>query len=108
MVVDRNPKELQALEAYQRGDREEFHRLQEEFLTEFRESCRTEDHCPCKVTTCPQHGNCKECVAIHRAHRDHLPACLRDMVNERIANLSGLTENTINGYLRDQHAKQPK
>lgn len=36
-----------------------------------------------------------ECVAIHRAHKDHLPNCFRNMINERIEKLSELTEHSI-------------
>lgn len=44
------------------------------------------------------HGNCFECVTIHRGHRDHLPMCLWDMVNERIAALSHITEGSLHAY----------
>lgn len=35
-----------------------------------------EDFCSC-TADCPYHGKCVECVLIHRAHRDHLPNCLK-------------------------------
>ena len=38
MIIDNNPKELEAMEAFHRGDRQEGLRLQEEFASEFRES----------------------------------------------------------------------
>ena len=65
-----------------------------EFLRQVRESG---DHCPCKEA-CRHHGNCFECVTIHRGHRDHLPMCLWDMVNERIAALSHITEGSLHAY----------
>ena len=40
------------------------------------------------------------CVAMHRAHRDHLPNCFHDMVNERLLSLSSLTEHSIAGKLK--------
>ena len=47
---------------------------------------------------CPHHGNCFECVTLHRGHRDHLPMCMWDMVNERLHKLSRLTEGTLRSY----------
>ena len=41
------------------------------------------DYCSCP-SACPHHGKCWECVLIHRGHRDHLPYCFWDMVNEKI------------------------
>lgn len=41
--------------------------IKREFLKQVRESG---DHCPCKQA-CPHHGNCFECVTLHRGHRDH-------------------------------------
>ena len=37
-------------------------------------------------------------MTIHRGHRDHLPMCLWDMVNERIAALSHITEGSLRDY----------
>ena len=39
-----------------------------------------------------------ECVTIHRGHRDHLPMCMWDMVNERLHSLSRMTEGTLKEY----------
>jgi len=44
---------------------------------------------------CRYHGNCKECVAIHRAHQEHVPNCMRPLINKKIRLLSELTEHTI-------------
>ena len=66
-----------------------------EFSKQLREAiARGEDHCSC-ARPCRMHGNCVECVAAHRANRDHLPVCFRDMMNERLYGLSELTEQTI-------------
>ncbi len=62
-----------------RAFKDEALKIKLEFLRQVRESG---DHCPCKEA-CRHHGNCFECVTIHRGHRDHLPMCLWDMVNER-------------------------
>lgn len=94
MDIDNNPIEKRAMEAFHRGDRAEGLRIQEEFAAEFREEYREKDHCPCQKA-CRYHGNCKECVAIHRAHQEHVPNCLRPMLNRKIKALSELTEHTL-------------
>lgn len=101
MIIDGNKKEKEALEAFRLGNNAQGHRLQDEFVAEVRESLKTEDHCPC-ITQCKYHGKCLECVAIHRAHKDHLPYCLWDMVNDRIAAVSQLTEHSVVGVLQHQ------
>lgn len=94
MIIDGNEKEKAAMVQFHKGNRKEGLRIQEEFASEFRQEYAHKDHCPCKKA-CRYHGNCKECVAIHRAHREHLPNCFRGMVNEKIKVLSGLTEDTL-------------
>lgn len=54
------------------GDKVEGHRLRDEFVASIDWGG---DFCNCRVE-CPYHGKCKECVAIHRGHQDHVPACL--------------------------------
>lgn len=94
MHIDNHPLEKQAMEAFHRGDRQKGLALQEQFAAQFREACAHEDHCPCQKA-CRYHGNCKECVAIHRAHQEHVPNCLRPMLNAKIRALSELTEHTL-------------
>ena len=40
-------------------------------------------------------GNRAECVAIHRAHQEHVPNCMRPMINKKLKILSELTEHTL-------------
>ena len=94
MIIDGNLKEKEAMAAYHRGDRMEGRRLQNEFITEFHEEYDKKDHCPCRKA-CRTHGNCKECVAIHRAHQEHVPNCMREMLNQKIRLLSELTEHSV-------------
>lgn len=94
MIIDGNEIEKAAMEAFHRGDRKEGHRLQEEFASAFRKEYKDKDHCSCKKA-CRYHGNCKECVAIHRAHQEHVPNCMRPMLNKKLKVLSELTEHTI-------------
>ena len=84
MVIENNPKELAAMKKFHEGNRAEGLKLQEEFASEFREEYKDKDHCPCK-----------KCVAIHRAHQEHVPNCMRPMLNRKIKILSELTEHTL-------------
>lgn len=94
MIIEHNLKELAAMEEFHKGNRQKGLELQEEFAAAFREEYREKDHCPCKKA-CRYHGNCKECVAIHRAHQEHVPNCMRPILNQKIKLLSQLTEHTI-------------
>lgn len=40
-------------------------------------------------------GNRRECVTIHRAHQEHVPNCMRPMLNRKLKLLSELTEHTL-------------
>ena len=94
MQIEGNQKELDAMKAFHEGNRTEGLKLQEEFAAEFREAYKEKDHCSCQKA-CRYHGNCKECVAIHRAHQEHVPNCMRPVINKKIRLLSELTEHTI-------------
>ena len=94
MIIDGNDKEKEAMKAFHQGNRKEGLKLQEEFAAQFRGEYKDKDHCSCQKA-CRYHGNCKECVAIHRAHQEHLPNCMRPIVNKKLIILSELTEHTI-------------
>ena len=70
--------------------------LQEEFAAEFRQEYKDKGHCPChERPAASPHRNCKECVAIRRAHtRSMSPIVLRPILNQKIKLLSELTEHT--------------
>ncbi|MBR3756250.1 MAG: LPS biosynthesis protein [Firmicutes bacterium] len=78
MKIERNPIEVAAMKAFNEGDFEAGRRLEGEFVRQFREAYAEADHCSCEEP-CRWHGNCKECVAIHRAHQDHLPHCFEKL-----------------------------
>lgn len=78
MIIENNPIEVKAMQAYKEGDIDKAHRLEAEFVRQFQESFPDgTDHCSCEEA-CRWHGMCRECVAIHRAHGDHLPNCLKE------------------------------
>jgi len=96
MKIDGNQKEKEAMFEFRRGNLQEGQRLQQEFVCEFREEYRDRDHCPCREA-CRYHGQCRECVAIHRAHQEHVPNCLRPLINRKLKDLSELTEHSFAG-----------
>jgi hypothetical protein len=102
MQIDGNPKAIKLEQAYKRGDRDLGRKLQDEFIEELREALKTQDHCSCTNQSCSLHGHCVECVAMHRAHKGHLPNCFKDMVNERLAVLSELTEHSVSHFIEKQ------
>jgi len=48
--------------------------------------------CICPNTLCDWHGKCKECVALHRYHNDHVPVCLQPIIADKIKALAGAAE----------------
>jgi len=48
--------------------------------------------CACPNTLCDWHGKCKECVALHKFHNDHVPVCLQPIIQEKLKNLIGVVE----------------
>lgn len=94
MNIEGNQKMLDAMIEFHKGNRTLGVKLQEEFASQFRKHYKEKDHCSCQKA-CRYHGNCKECVSIHRAHQEHLPNCMRPIVNKKLKLLSELTEHTI-------------
>lgn len=48
MIIEGNTKEIEAMEQFHKGNRQEGLRLQEEFAAAFREEYKEKNHCPCK------------------------------------------------------------
>lgn len=92
-MIEHNPKELAAMEEFHKGNRQKGLELQEEFARSLSGRIPGEGHCPCKKA-CRYHGNCKECVAIHRAHRTR-SHCMRPILNQKIKLLSQLTDTPL-------------
>lgn len=51
--------------------------------------------CPCPNTLCDWHGKCKECVALHRYHADHVPYCLQEIMRDKVRALASVVEADI-------------
>lgn len=91
MKIDGNELAILQNDLDRQGDHAQAEQVKLDFLQQVRDAG---DHCPCKQA-CRHHGNCFECVTLHRGHRDHLPLCMWDMVNERLAALSHMTEDSL-------------
>ena len=48
--------------------------------------------CTCPNALCDWHGKCAQCVALHRHHGDHIPACLQPIIEGKIRALAGTAE----------------
>ena len=43
------------------------------------------------------------CVAIHRAHQEHVPNCMRPLINKKLKLMSELTEHTLANEIEAPH-----
>ena len=48
--------------------------------------------CICPETLCEWHGKCKECVALHRYHNEHIPKCLQPIIREKVKTIAATIE----------------
>lgn len=65
----------------------------EEFVEEIRKAREyiksgKYNECPCSQIECEWHGNCFECVLIHRANRQHVPECLEEILRQKVRALA--------------------
>jgi len=44
-----------------------------------------------------------EFVAIHRAHQEHVPNCMRPLINKKLKLMSELTEHTLANEIEAPH-----
>lgn len=96
MQVDSNPIIKAAFLLSGKGETAQAWKMEDEAIAQIHEAVKAgQTHCNCPKTDCRLHGKCMDCVIVHRGHRDHLPHCLHDMVNERLAAFSALTEGSI-------------
>lgn len=50
--------------------------------------------CTCTQTLCEWNGRCRECVALHRYHQDHVPACFQTFINGKLRDIVKIGELT--------------
>ncbi|MBR2189535.1 MAG: hypothetical protein IJ860_09050 [Eubacterium sp.] len=101
--VDYNEKMIK--QQYEPMTPQEQYRIKMEALQEIKDSGI--DYCSCPEA-CPHHGNCWECVLIHRGHRDHLPYCFWDMINEKLYGLERLTEGSMKKWTPHEAGEVPR
>ena len=46
----------------------------------------------CPSLKCKWHGNCYECVMMHKVHKKHLPSCLKPVIENQIKQLASKLE----------------
>lgn len=68
-----------------------------ELVKENRKIASSPEHlkCTCPNVKCEWHGKCKECVAIHRYHKKHVPNCLKDFMRDKIKAVASIAELDI-------------
>ncbi len=50
------------------------------------------EQCPCTKTKCHWHGNCRDCVRIHRINGHHLPQCMQPIIEPHVQALAAAAE----------------
>jgi hypothetical protein len=58
------------------------------------------DDCPCTQTRCHRHGNCVECIRVHRTRQQHIPECLQGMFRGLVKDLAALVEFDVRDLRR--------
>lgn len=48
--------------------------------------------CSCTQTLCEWYGRCRECVALHRYHQDHIPACFQPFIQAKLKEIVKIAE----------------
>ncbi|HOK42381.1 MAG TPA: hypothetical protein PLD49_01765 [Thermoclostridium caenicola] len=51
--------------------------------------------CTCPKVKCEWHGKCRECVALHRYYKDHVPNCFQQFINDKIKAIAQIGELNV-------------
>lgn len=54
-----------------------------------------EAECSCPKTKCEWHGDCYNCIRIHRHFGDHVPNCLQFILKNQIEELARAADMTV-------------
>jgi hypothetical protein len=54
-----------------------------------------EARCSCPNIHCEFHGDCYNCVRIHRHYKNHIPRCMQLIMREKVKDLALLVEYTV-------------
>jgi len=72
-------------------------RTKEQFVTLVKDiramlASGTEASCSCPKTKCEWHGDCYNCVRIHRHFGDHVPNCLQFILQNKVKEIARAAE----------------
>jgi hypothetical protein len=75
-------------------------KTKEEFVRQIEEiramlASGAEAQCNCPNVKCEFHGNCYDCIRIHRHYKDHLPRCMQLLIRDKVKDLARLVEFTV-------------
>jgi hypothetical protein len=54
-----------------------------------------EAQCSCPKTSCEWHGDCYNCIRIHRHFGDHVPNCLQFILRDKAREIARAAEMTV-------------
>lgn len=54
-----------------------------------------EAKCSCANVKCEWHGDCYNCVRIHRHYKDHIPRCMQPILREKVKALAQTVEFAV-------------
>ena len=75
-------------------------KTKEEFVDQVKEiremlASGAEAQCSCPNVKCEWHGDCYNCVRIHRHYKDHVPRCIQLIMRDKVRALAQLVEFSV-------------
>ncbi len=75
-------------------------KTKEEFVEQIKEiramlDSGADAKCSCPNIHCEFHGDCYNCIRIHRHYKDHVPRCLQPMLRDQMRGLIQAVEYTV-------------
>ena len=72
----------------------------DEFVAQIKEiryvlATGVEAKCSCPNVKCEWHGNCYDCVRIHRHYKDHIPRCMQGILRDKVKAIAGVVEFSV-------------
>lgn len=72
----------------------------EDFVAQIKEiramlASGAEAQCSCPNIHCEFHGDCYNCIRIHRHYKDHVPRCMQLILRETVKDLARLVEYRV-------------
>ena len=51
--------------------------------------------CSCPNVKCEWHGDCYNCVRIHRHYKEHVPRCMQTILRDKVKEIAKMVEFTV-------------